>query len=172
MLIVTVHQPKRIWTTIALAALLVMTAVAHGSGSPFAALSGAWAGAGSITLASGAKENIRCRANYAVDGGGVNLKLDLRCSSDSFKFELQSNVSHRNGEVSGFWNEVTNRVGGTLAGKAAGDRIQVRVEGAIAAMLTLNTRADQQSVSIQSPGGPMSAVTISLNRGTKQAALK
>ena len=74
----------------------------------------------------------------------MNLKLDLRCSSDSFKFELQSSVSHNNGEVSGFWNELTNRVGGTVAGKAAGDRIEVRVEGPIAAMLDISTRADQQ----------------------------
>ena len=112
-----------------------MASVAHGSSSPFTGLSGAWAGPGTITLDSGAKERIRCRANYSVDGSGVNLKLDLRCSSDSFKFELQSSVSHNNGEVSGFWNELTNRVGGTVAGKAAGEQIEVRVEGPIAAML-------------------------------------
>jgi len=171
MLAVTIHQPNRIWATIALAILLVAASVAYASASPFASLSGAWSGPGTITLASGVKESIRCRANYNVDGSGANLKLELRCSSDSFKFELQSNAAHSNGQVSGFWNEVTNRVGGTLTGRAMGDRIQVRVEGAIGAMLEISTRADQQSVSIQSPGSPLSAVAISLRRGTKQAAL-
>ena len=95
-------------------ALLVVASIAHGAAvGPFAGLSGAWAGPGTVTLAGGTQENIRCRANYNVDGSGANLKLDLRCSSDSFKFELQSTVSHNNGEVSGFWNEATNRVGGT-----------------------------------------------------------
>lgn len=97
----------------------------------------------------------------------MNLKLDLRCSSDSFKFELQSSVSHNNGEVSGFWNELTNRVGGTVAGTAAGERIQVNVHGPISAMLAMNTRANQQSVSIRSPGSAMSEVAISLSRGSK-----
>lgn len=155
-----------------LVALLVMASIAHGSSSPFAALSGSWMGPGTLTLASGVKERIRCRANYHVDGAGSNLRLDLRCSSDSFKFELQSNVTHRNGEVSGFWNELTNRVGGTVAGKAAGERIEVRVDGPISAMLAMSTRANQQSVSIRSPGSPMSEVAISLSRGSKQAALQ
>ena len=172
MLTVTVHQPQRVWATIILAALIVMASVAHGWTSPFAGLSGNWAGPGTITLDNGGKEAIRCRANYSVDGSGVNLKLDLRCSSDSFKFELQSSVSHNNGEVSGFWNELTHRVGGTVAGKAAGEQIEVRVEGPIAAMLDISTRADRQTVAIQSPGSKMSEVAISLSRSTKQAALK
>jgi hypothetical protein len=66
----------------------------------------------------------------------MNLNLDLRCSSDSFKFELQSSVSHNNGEVAGFWNELTHKVGGTVAGTAAGERIEVRVDGPIAALPT------------------------------------
>ena len=168
----TDDQPKGILAGIVLATLLVMASMAHGASSPFAGLSGSWAGPGTITLAGGTKESIRCRASYSVDDSGVNLKLDLRCSSDSFKFELQSSVSHNNGEVAGFWNELTSRVGGTVAGKAASDRIEVIVEGPIAAVLEISTRADQQSVSIQSPGSKMSEVSISLSRASKQAALK
>ena len=99
-----------------LVAVLFMATFAHGADSPFFGLSGAWTGPGTVTLNNGAKENIRCRANYSVDGSGTNLKLDLRCASEGFKFELQSSVSHNNGEVSGFWNELINRVGGTIAG--------------------------------------------------------
>jgi hypothetical protein len=155
-----------------LVALLAAASFAHGASGPFTNMSGAWAGRGAVTLASGTKENIRCKANYNVDGGGANLKLSLRCSSDSFKFELESNVAHNNGQVSGHWSEMTHRVGGTVTGKVAGDRIQVRVDGTIAAMLEINTRADHQSVSIQSPGSPMTAVVISLSRASKQTAMK
>ena len=170
MFAVTKRQPQSILAAVAV--VLLAVSGAQSANSPFAGLSGSWAGPGSITLASGEKENIRCRANYNVDGGGVNLKLELRCSSDSFKFELQSSVSHSNGEVSGFWNELTNRVGGTIAGKAQGDLIEVRLEGSFAAMLEINTRADQQAVSIQSPGSKVSEVAMSLSRANKQAALK
>jgi hypothetical protein len=155
-----------------LVAVLFMATFAHGSNSPFLGLSGAWTGPGTVMLDNGAKENIRCRANYAVDDSGTNLKLDLRCAGEGFKFELQSSVSHNNGKVSGFWNELTNRVGGTIAGKAAGEQIEVRVEGAIAAMLDISTRTDQQVVAIQSPGNKMSEVAISLSRVNKQVASK
>ena len=166
--------------TFALVALLVTASLAHGADTPFAALSGAWSGPGTITLASGGKESIRCRAKYEVDGNGTNLKLNLRCSSDSHKFDLQADVSHANGQVSshangqvsGFWNESLNRVGGTVAGKATAGLIDVVVDGPISAMLTVKTRADSQSVSIRSPGGAVSSVAISLSRGSKQTALK
>lgn len=150
--------------------LLCLATFAHGAAvSPFAGLSGAWAGPGNITLADGSKENIRCRANYGVDGGGMNLKVDLRCSSDSFKFELQGSASHSNGEVAGFWNEQTKRVGGTLTGKASGDTIEVRIEGPFAAILEISTRADRQAISIQSPGSKVSEVAMALNRANKVA---
>jgi hypothetical protein len=155
-----------------LVAVLFVATFAHGSSSPFTGLSGAWAGPGTVTLDSGAKESIRCRANYSVDGSGLNLKLDLRCASESYKFELQSSVAHNNGEVHGFWDELTHRVGGTVTGKATGEQIEVRVEGPIAAMLDISTRADQQTVAIQSPGSKMSEVAISLSRVNKQVALK
>jgi hypothetical protein len=166
----TIRKPQSLLAMAAMVALLAVAPFAYGSANPFAALSGAWAGPGTVTVAGGAKETIRCRANYNVDG--ANLRLDLRCSGNSYKFELQSNVTHSNGEVSGNWTEMTNRVGGTVAGKATPHRIEVRVDGAISALLAVSTRADQQMVSIKSPGGPMSAVTISLNRRMKQADAK
>ena len=80
-------------------------------------------------------------------------------------------MSHNNGEVSGFWNETTNRVGGTVAGKATGNKIDVVVAGPLSAKIAVSTNADRQSVSIQSPGSKVSEVSISLSRGIKQAAL-
>ena len=98
-------------------ALTAMSGPAKANESPFGAMNGAWSGGGTITLASGAKEQIRCRATNAVDGSGANLQLTLRCASDSYKFELQSNVNHNAGAVSGTWAETTHRVGGTITGE-------------------------------------------------------
>jgi hypothetical protein len=134
---------------------------------PFSGLSGSWAGPGTITLASGARETIRCRAKYNVDGAGSSLNLALRCASASYKFELQSSISHDGSGVSGVWNEIAHKVGGTISGSASGETIQVRAEGPFSALLAVNTRANQQSISIQSPGSAMQEVAINLKRHSK-----
>ncbi len=143
-------------------AFLATAGQAEAVESPFANMSGAWSGGGNITLASGVKEQIRCRANYDVSG--PNLALTIRCASASYKFELQSNVAHSGGAISGTWAEMTNRVGGTISGNASGSRINARVEGVISAMLAMNTSAGKQSISIVAPGSEMSSVAISLNK--------
>ena len=153
--------------TAALLALVALPGDAGASNSPFTVLSGSWSGGGVITMASGSKERIRCRANYNVNGTGSSLDLTLRCASDSYRFELQSNVAHNNGSVSGSWAELTHRVGGTVSGSARGNHIQVRVDGTLSALLALNTSANQQSISIEAPGSEMSSVAISLSRGAK-----
>jgi hypothetical protein len=134
------------------------------SNSPFTALSGSWSGGGVITMASGSKERIRCRAKYEVGDAGTNLDLTLRCASDTYNFELQSNVAHSNGIVSGTWAETTRHVGGNIDGNARGNSINVRVSGTISALLAVNTNANQQSISIQAPGTEMASVAISLSR--------
>lgn len=134
------------------------------SNSPFNAMSGSWSGGGVITMASGTKERIRCRANYDVGGGGSNLDLRLRCASDSFNFELQSSATHDNGAVSGNWSENTRHVGGNIEGVARGNAIHVRVSGIISATLGVSTNGNQQSISIQAPGTELASVAISLSR--------
>ena len=148
-------------------AFVALPAPVQAANSPFHALSGTWAGGGTITLASGSKERIRCRARYDVNGSGSAVDLRLRCASDSFAFELQSNVGHQNGAVSGTWAETTRSVGGSIEGSARGNRIDVRVSGVISALLAVSTNADKQSISIEAPGTDMAAVAISMSRGSK-----
>jgi hypothetical protein len=150
-------------------ALLAASGAAQAADTPFTAMAGAWSGSGTVTLANGAKEQIRCRANNNVDGSGSNLVLALRCASDSYKFELQGNVNHNAGAVSGTWAELTHRVGGTITGSASANRVSVRVEGTIAAMLAVTTRGNQQQISIESPGAEMSSVAISMSRSVSAA---
>ncbi len=146
-------------------ALFAPTTAARAS-SPFADLNGTWSGPGVITMASGAKEKIRCRASYTVNNGGNNLNIALRCASESYNFNLTSSLTHANGAVTGIWNESTYAVGGTVTGRGQPGRIQVRAEGMIVnALLAVNTRDNKQSVSISSPGSPLSDVAISMSRG-------
>jgi hypothetical protein len=133
---------------------------------PFASLAGNWSGVGSIAMSNGAKERIRCRAIYKVDGSGSKVDLQLRCASDSYKFELQGNVVYQNGEVAGVWNESTRRAAGNMTGSVNGNQIDVRAAGqTFTALLSLTTRGDKQSISIQSPGSEMLEAVVALNRG-------
>src|SRR4029078_12087235 len=123
---------KNVKSVLAAAALLAVAALptsAQAFNSPFAAMSGSWSGSGTITTSNGNKERIRCRAKYDVDGDGSKLDLTLRCARDSYNFELQSSVAHRNGAVSGNWSENTRHVSGNIEGSANGNAISVRVSG-------------------------------------------
>jgi hypothetical protein len=137
------------------------------SDSPFAALPGSWTGTGTIAMSSGAKERIRCQANYRLDNP-LNLRLEMNCASDSYRFELHSYITYDDQTISGSWNETTRRVGGQITGRASGPRIQARAEGqTFTALLDMTTRGNRQQVSIQSPGSEMSGVTIVLTRSAR-----
>jgi len=151
-----------------LLALLASPSLAQPAEGPFAGLPGSWTGTGTIALSSGAKERIRCRAAYRLDSSSTDLRLEMSCSSDSYKFELQSHLTYSDNAISGSWNETTRGVGGTISGSATGPQIRARAEGqTFTALLAMNTRGSKQSVSIQSPGSEMSNITIDLTRGSK-----
>jgi hypothetical protein len=59
---------------------------------PFLGLSGHWSGAGTVTMTDGTTERIRCKAAYAVNATGKAVQQTLRCASDSYRFEISSNV--------------------------------------------------------------------------------
>ena len=151
-------------TTVLCAALMLPGAAANAQSAPFAGMAGAWSGAGSITLEDGASERIRCRATYAVSGDGNGLNQRLVCASDSYKFDLQSNVTARNGALSGTWSEVSRGVSGDLEGRASAGHFNVVVSApAFTANVSLTTRGNKQTVTISSQSQIRNA-TISLSR--------
>lgn len=153
----------------AFAAVIIFSAIAQGqSKGPFSTLAGKWSGFGTLTLSGDSEERIRCRANYDVGAGGGSLRLQLRCASDSYKFELRSNVFYRNGAVQGDWNEATRGVAGRVEGSIKGNRFDLRVDSqSFAALLSLITSGSQQSITIQGPpGAEMTRAAISLSRGS------
>ena len=150
--------------------LLLISAQAQaepGSGGPFLGLSGHWSGAGTITMANGATERIRCKAAYAVNATGKALQQILRCASDSYKVEISSNVISEGGSLSGSWAEATRGVSGNISGRASGAEIVANVAGAgFAARLDVRIRGDKQSVTIRPQGDTkVSAVSIALRKG-------
>ena len=156
------------FSIISIVALLSLVSPAAAQSGPFNALAGEWTGGGTITLGGGTRERIRCRAEYAVGEGGTLTEISLRCASDSYAFELRGRARYYpSGEVRGNWSERTRGMAGNLSGSAKGGQVDVRVEGqTFAALLSLSTRGDKQSITIKTAGGEnqMSEANLTLSR--------
>src|SRR6201995_5922061 len=135
------------------AALMLSVSAGYAQSGPFAGFDGSWSGNGTVSLSDGSTERIRCKADYKVNGNGLGLKQNLHCASDSYKFDLSSDVTSNGDRISGNWTERNRNIFGNLQGTAGGGQIEVFVEAAgFAASLTLTTRGNRQTVSISSKG--------------------
>jgi hypothetical protein len=147
------------------AALMLSVTASHAQSGPFAGFDGSWSGGGTVSLSDGSTERIRCKADYKVNGSGLGLKQNLHCASDSYKFDLSSEVTSNGDRISGNWSERSRNIFGNLQGTAGGGQIDVFVEAAgFAANLTLTTRGNRQTVSISSKG-EIKGVNITMTKG-------
>ena len=149
-----------------LVALSLAGSPAYAAVSPFRAMAGTWSGGGVLSMANGEQQRLRCRASYDVAGRGDELSLNLRCASDSYNFDLTSNVEYRGGAISGQWSEATRNASGSIEGRAAGDHVEAAARGQnFSADLSLTTRGNRQTISIRPQGGSdIRAVSLALNR--------
>src|SRR5712692_2708814 len=150
------------------AVTLFMASVAgtasYAQSGPFTGMAGNWSGGGTVTLDDGSTERIRCRASYAVGAGGNGLNENLLCASDSYKFDLRSNVMAEGGSLSGTWSESSRGVNGTLEGRGGNGNFQVLASAAgFNANISLTTRGNRQSVVIRSES-QFRGASISLSR--------
>jgi hypothetical protein len=147
------------------AALMLSVTAGQAQSGPFAGFDGTWAGNGTVALSDGTIERIRCKADYKVNGTGLGLKQNLHCASDSYKFDLSSDVTSNGDRISGNWSEASRNIFGNLQGTAGGGTIDVFVEASgFAATLTLRTTGNKQTVQISSKG-EIRGVTITMTKG-------
>ena len=133
---------------------------------PFAGLSGSWSGDGTVTMSNGSSERIRCRASYSVPPMGKQLNQGLQCASDSYRFNVTSNVFSEGGALRGTWSESTNQVSGDVTGRITPGVIETNVSSPVfSAHLSVVTKGSRQSVSILPQGTDVRTVTIEMRRG-------
>lgn len=138
------------------------------SESPFGQLAGSWSGGGTIDLANGKQEPIKCRASYDVLDQQNKLQLNIHCASDSYNFDLRASAAYAGNTITGNWSESTRNAAGTLSGKVAGAGFRVVAKSqAFSAALDLVTQGDKQSVTIraQDDKAEVRGATITLQRG-------
>lgn len=142
-------------------AMLATGAFAAG---PFSGIVGLWGGSGTVTYASGAKERLRCRAQY-VQNDEDNLQQALRCASDSYTFQINAYFEHVDGTIHGHWEEIVLDIYGTVSGTARAGRISGALHGpGFVAELSVLTSGSRQTVRIHTPDQEIRAVYITVRK--------
>jgi len=155
---------RLIVAALALVAASLSNSASSAQSGAFSGMAGVWSGSGTVTLDDGSTERIRCRATYAVSSSGTGLNQTLVCASDSYKFDLRTNVVAEQGVLSGTWSETSRGINGNLEGRASNGNFQVIATAAgFTANITLITRGNRQSVVIK-PESQFKGATISLSR--------
>lgn len=135
------------------------------SAAPINDLAGRWSGWGSITMASGASEQVKCIATYFVEGGGAQVRQNLRCASSSYKIDATAKLNHANGQLSGEWEEKTYSAVGSVAGKFTDKGFNLSIKGAsFTASMAVSTTNCKQSISITPQGFEISKISIGLDK--------
>jgi hypothetical protein len=148
------------------AGLLALANRPAAADGPLTHFGGSWSGGGKITVQNGSSERIRCRSSNGSNASGNAMSMNLRCASDSYKFELASDITSNGNNISGSWNETTRGVVGSLSGKVNGSNIQATANAVgFNASLAIRASGNSLSVSIRSPGSEISEVAISMTKG-------
>ena len=154
----------------ALAALLV---VSPGSGPPGPALSahsidglsGRWSGWGSITMDSGAAEQVKCVATYFIKQAGAELVQNLRCASQSFRIDAVANLAVKGDHVSGKWEERTYAAQGSVSGRLTGTGFNLSIQGDNFSAAMLVALSDcKQSITIAPRGFDIARIAVGLDK--------
>jgi hypothetical protein len=157
---------KSRFATAGLLAIVVgFSAGAAPAASPLSPLAGTWSGGGVLSTSDGQQERLRCRASYDVDGSGSEVRLNLRCASQSYNFDLTGDATYSAGAISGAWAESTRNASGTISGRASGDHIEAAARGDnFSAGLSLTTRGNRQTISIRPQSANVTGVSLALSR--------
>jgi hypothetical protein len=152
-------------TAAATAGCLVIAMVTTAMAAPINDLVGRWSGWGSVTMNSGATEQVKCVATYFIESGGTQLKQNLRCASTSYKIDATAKLSNSNGQLTGEWEEKTYAAVGSVAGRFTGNGFNVSIQGpTFTAAMAVTTTNCKQSISITPTGFDISRIHIGLDK--------
>jgi hypothetical protein len=133
--------------------------------NPIAQLPGRWSGAGSIKLANGKAENLKCVATNFVTDGGVRVAQNLRCASPSYRIDAKALLLVRGTQVTGSWEERQHAQTGAVAGKVTSNGFALQISGAhFTAALHLTSSGCRQAISISPKGFDIARISIGLGK--------
>lgn len=128
-------------------------------------LAGFWSGTGSVVLASGNTERVKCQVFYKTSGSNTQLKQTLRCASTDYAINATADLEVKAGQVTGSWEEKTYAVKGEVTGRYSGENFNVTITGAtFTAAMNMTLSACKQAINITPKGLDVTKVTIALSK--------
>lgn len=119
--------------------------------APFSGMKGTWSGGGTVSLSNGGTERIRCLGKYDVDEYGTHLLQNVRCASDSYRFDFQVEAIAKGDEISGTWREKDRALSGTLNGLVLSGYFNMVITGpTFSANLAAKVKSGRQKIWIGS----------------------
>jgi len=155
------------FVTVAVSAIVLSLSSlpSHAQQGPFSTMSGSWSGRGNITLSSGSRERIQCRATYDTQSDGNDLRMALRCANDSYNYDFHGSATHSDGKLTGSWTESSKQTSGQFSGVIKDNQVAVRADAVgFTVYLNMTTQGNRQEIVIRSAGSEISEVAISLSR--------
>lgn len=153
------------WKVAAVFAASFLALAVPGAAAPLNDLVGRWSGWGSVTMNSGATEQVKCVATYFVENAGAQMKQNLRCASSSYKIDATAKLDNANGQLTGQWEEKTYAAVGSVAGRFTVNGFNVSIQGpAFTAAMAVTTTSCKQSISITPTGFDISRINIGLDK--------
>lgn len=129
---------------------------------PIRDLSGYWSGNGSIALANGKTERVKCNVIYRAEGT-TQIRQTMRCASADYSINALAELRLKGGQVSGTWEEKTYAAKGDVTGRFGGDGFTLSIQGkTFSAAMNLVLSTCKQSLSITPQGLEVTRVSISL----------
>jgi len=156
---------KAVAGALALSLAVAGHAVSAVSATPIDDLSGYWTGAGSVVLANGTTEKVKCAVTYKVSDGGTQIKQSMRCASADYSINASADLRVKGAQVSGNWEEKTYSAVGEVTGRYDGASFVLTIQGAnFTAKMNMSLSACKQQISITPQGLDVNRISLGLAR--------
>jgi hypothetical protein len=133
--------------------------------SPFDKLAGRWVGEGRFGIRDGSTEAVKCRVTYIIGGDGHELKQSIRCASAGGNVEIQSAVTHKDGNIAGTWKELVRDMSGEVTGTVTPKGFRVAVRGdSLNANMDIVMAGAKQVIEIQFIESNLIGLTLILDK--------
>jgi hypothetical protein len=142
---------------------MAMAVLTSAVAAPMQDLPGYWTGFGSVTLANGSTEQLKCVVTYRVTGPQVSQLL--RCASPSYTINAQANLSIAGDRVSGQWEEKTYSATGGVSGRMTDTGFTLTIQGtSFTAAMSVQGTDCQQTITIAPTGLDVTKISIGLGK--------
>jgi hypothetical protein len=137
--------------------------VAALAATSFDGLLGSWSGSGQVRYQSDETEGIRCTAYYT--GGGLKLRLAIRCRSATNDIDIRGALTQQGEKVSGTWEERTFNASGEASGRMVAGQMSLSIAGGgFSGSMSVSHSGSRQTVAITAQGIPMKSVNVTLTK--------